>query len=51
MIRDNGKPDYGKLWYNNKIIMSNRKFHILQAEKKRLIATGYFNRDSFRITY
>lgn len=51
MVRKNGKPDYGKLWYNNKLVLGSRKFYILQAEKKRLIATGYFNRDLFRITY
>lgn len=51
MARNSGKPDYGKLWYNNKVIMSNRKFFILQAEKKRLLATGHYKKELFRITY
>lgn len=45
------KPTTGKLWYNNKVIMDGKPFPVLQAEKKRLLATGYFKRDLFKLTY
>lgn len=45
------KRDYGNLWYNGKIIMANRKFPVLQAEKRRLLATGRYNKDKFKVTY
>lgn len=45
------KPTIGKLWYNGKVIISNKPFAKLQYEKKRLIATGYYNKELFKITY
>lgn len=50
-MRSNEKPDYGKLWYEGKLLLSNRKFFILQAEKKRLLNTGYYKKELFKITY
>lgn len=45
------KSTYGKLWYNGKVIMANKPFPLLQHEKKRLIATGYYHKELFKITY
>lgn len=45
------KPRYGNLWYDNKIIMSKRAFPILQAEKRRLLATGRYKKELFKVTY
>lgn len=47
----NEKPITGNLYYNQKLIMENRKFPVLQAEKKRLLATGYYKKELFKITY
>lgn len=45
------KPTTGTLWYDNKVVMEDRPFPILQAEKKRLLATGYYQKDKFKLTY
>mgnify|MGYP000001383122 CR=1 FL=1 len=45
------KSFYGKLWYDGKVLLSGRTFPVLQAEKKRLLATGYYKKELFRITY
>ena len=45
------KPRYGKLLYDGKVILSNRAFPILQAEKRRLLATGYYKKELLKITY
>lgn len=50
-MRNSKRPDYGKLWYDGKPMMINKKFFILQAEKKRLIAMGYYKKELFKITY
>lgn len=44
------KPKVGKLWYNGKVIISNKPFHYLQWRKKQLITVGY-KKDLFKITY
>lgn len=49
--RGNQKPTTGRLWYNGKVIMENRPFPVLQAEKKRLLATGYYKKELFKVTY
>lgn len=46
-----GKPNTGKLWYDGKVVMSGRTFPVLQAEKKRLLATGYYRANKFKLTY
>lgn len=45
------KPKVGKLWYNGKIIISNRPFKFLQFKKKELLATGYYKKELFKISY
>ena len=51
-MKDNkGRPTTGTLWYNGKVLKENLPFYILQAEKKNLIATGYYKKDLFKITY
>jgi hypothetical protein len=45
------KPNTGNLLYNGKVIMENKLFPILQAEKKKLLATGYYIKELFKITY
>lgn len=43
--------DYGNLWYDGKLILANRRFTILQAKKKELLATGRFVKEKFKLTY
>lgn len=52
-IRDkkSEKPTVGKLWYDGKLISENKPFASLQARKKRLLATGYYRKELFKITY
>ena len=45
------RKDYGRLWYDGKVILADKKFFLLQAEKKRLVATGRFKKELFKITY
>lgn len=44
------KPTTGRLWYNGKVILTDKLFAILQCEKKKLIASGY-RKELFKITY
>lgn len=44
------KPKTGRLWYNDKVIVSNKPFAFLQHRKKELIAKGY-RKELFKITY
>ena len=45
------KPKVGKLWYDDRLLMSDKPFAKLQHEKKRLLATGYYKKELFKITY
>lgn len=45
------KPTTGNLLYNGKVIVENRPFAALQGEKKRLIATGHYQKELFKVTY
>lgn len=45
------KPTTGKLWYNGQLILSDRPFPLLQLEKKKLLATGNYRKNLFKITY
>lgn len=45
------KPTTGKLWYNNTLILADKPFALLQHEKKRLLAMGYYRKELFKITY
>lgn len=45
------KPTTGNLLYDGKVVMENRPFATLQAEKKRLLTTGYYRKELFKITY
>ena len=50
-IREKKKPTTGKLWYNGKVLLSDKPFALIQHEKKKLIATGYYRKELFKITY
>lgn len=45
------RPHTGNLYYDGKLLLENRKFPILQAEKKRLLSTGYYKKERFKISY
>lgn len=44
------KSKVGKLWYNGRVIVSNKPFRFLQMRKKQLITVGYL-KELFKITY
>lgn len=48
---ESSKPTIGKLWYNGKVIVKDKPFKFLQYTKKKLLATGYYLKDKFKITY
>lgn len=45
------KPTTGKLWYNGKVIMDHKPFPVLQNKKKQLLATGYYKKELFKLSY
>lgn len=50
-IQKKEKSNRGKLWYNGKVLISDKPFAILQCKKKKLVATGYYRKELFKITY